>query len=282
MARSIETIQNQIIAYKEAEPELALASSVSRRAKWRLWTYVFAQAQNVLEQLWDGKKTEIETQVRNTPAGTAPWIQAQMFLFQYDATVTQTVQLDTTTLVYEYPTVNELFRIITRCSVTAGIDKVVTIKTAKGTTPAALSTGEKNAAQSYIDTIAPASITYNVVSTAADKLYLEGSIYYQGQYAATIESAVEAAIDTYMANIPFDGVVKLVDLEAAIRNVTGVNDVFLTNVAARADGTAFGSKTYLVQANTQLLTQWQTVAGYIIEETTSGETFADKLTYVAQ
>jgi hypothetical protein len=77
-------------------------------------------------------------------------------------------------------------------------------------------------------------------------------------------------------------VVKLVDLEAAIRNVTGVNDVFLTNVAARADGTAFGSKTYLVQANTQLLTQWQTVAGYIIEETTSGETFADKLTYVAQ
>lgn len=282
MARTVEEIQDYIIAAKEAEPELAEASSESRRAKWLLWTYVFAQAQNLLEQEVDAKKLDIEAQVRATPSANPYWLQAQMFLFQYSATTTQTIQLNTTTFAYEYPVVDEDLRIITRCSVSTGLDKVVYIKVAKGDTPAALSAPELSAAQSYIDTIAPASITYTVQSTAGDKLYLEGSIYYQGQYAASIEEDVEAAINDYMGSIPFDGVLKIVDLQTAIRAVEGVNDVVLVNAAARADGTVFASKTFIIQSNTLLESQWQTQAGYIIEETTAGETFADKLTYVAQ
>lgn len=282
MARTVEEIQNKIIAYKEAESELSSLSSTSRRAIWRLITYVVAQAQNLLEQVWDAKKVEIEAQVASTPAWSGAWVQAQMFLFQYDSTTTQYIELDTTTYSYKYPTVNADLRIITRCSVVSEIDNVVYIKVAKGTTPTALVTAEINAAQSYIDAIGSSSVTYTVQSTDSDKLYLEGSIYYQGQYSADIETLVESAINTYLSGLPFDGKVKVSGLIKAIRDTEGVNDVQLTNIAARADATAFANRSFLVQSSSQLSTEWQTKAGYIVEETTSGETFGDKLTYVAQ
>lgn len=68
----------------------------------------------------------------------------------------------------------------------------------------------------------------------------------------------------------------------AIRAVTGVTDVVLSDVAIRADLTAFVDKTYLVQNKQTFIPLYQTYAGYIVEETTSGETFVDKLNFVAQ
>jgi hypothetical protein len=38
----------------------------------------------------------------------------------------------------------------------------------------------------------------------------------------------------------------------------------------------------LKQANTDIIPVYPTFAGYVVEETTSGETFADQLTFVAQ
>jgi hypothetical protein len=47
----------------------------------------------------------------------------------------------------------------------------------------------------------------------------------------------------------------------------------------RPDATAFSSKTYLIQNKTEILSSYPTYAGYVIEETTTSNTFTDTLTF---
>jgi hypothetical protein len=85
-----------------------------------------------------------------------------------------------------------------------------------------------------------------------------------------------------LASIPFDGTLLISNLENAIKDTIGVNDVVLKNVRARRDSDPFASSTFLVQNYATIGRLWATNAGYIIPETTSGEQLSDKLTFIAQ
>ena len=71
------------------------------------------------------------------------------------------------------------------------------------------------------------------------------------------------------------------DIEDAIQSVAGVQDVKLISIKARQDAVVFASaSTIYGLASSTNLRKWDTVSGYIVEETTGGETFADKITYI--
>jgi hypothetical protein len=280
MARSINEIQAAIIATVQAQPELAAANSTSKRAIWRLWTFVVAVAINLLEQLQDIFQTEIEATVALSAPQTAQWVQDRVLKFQYDATNPQIVQL--VNLVPQYPVVNANLRIVTRCSVKSTLSNQVQIKVAKSEPPAPLTGTEASALQSYVDIIGVAGVEYLVTSTDSDKLFVQAQIYYNGQYSAVIQANVIQAIEGYLAQIPFDGTLKLLDLEIAVRNVTGVTDIVMNNIRARKDADALTAATYLVQANEVIARKWATVSGYIVGETTSGNTLADTLTFIPE
>lgn len=282
MARTVEEIYQSIIAAKEADSNLNSLTSTSRRAIWRLWAYIVAAAQATQEQLMGLEKDNVQAIVDAAPAGNAAWVQEQMFKFQYDATTPQIVQLNTSTFAYAYPTIDATKQIITRCSVNRQIYNVVQLKVAKGTTPEALTSLEKSAAQDYIDTIGNCNANYQVISLNADRLYVDADVYYKGQYSAIIQANVIAAIEAYMSALDFNGQVLMSDLETVIRSVTGVTDVVLNNVGARADDTDPDVRYLLIENNTLIARNWQTVAGYIIQEDNSGDTFADTLTFIAQ
>lgn len=283
MSRTISAIQAQIIATKNAQPELAGLNSTSKRAIWQLWTFVIATCIAILEQLLDVFLANVEGQVAASAAASALWIQSKMFAFQYDATTPQIVKLIDT--VPQYPVVDTTKQIITACSVTSDISNIVNIKVAKGSPLQALTSLEKSSAQGYINTIGIAGINYNVISLNADKIYVDATIYYQGQYSSIIQTSVIDTLNAYLQGLSktnFDGSLKMSDLEQVIRNVAGVNDVVLNNVRGREDAVSFSAGIDLI-LNTQVLQrQWVTVAGYIVEETTSGKTFADSLTFIAQ
>ena len=283
MARTIAQIQAQIIATKEAQPELVGLTSTSKRAIWNLWTFVVAACIAIFEQLLDSFLTEVETQVAQSAGASVLWLQAKMFQFQYDATTPQIIQLINT--VPQYPVVDANKRIITACSVTSSLSNQVSIKVAKSNPFVALATAELTAAQSYINTIGAAGITYNVISLNADKLYVQAQIYYQGQYSTVIQQNVIDAINSFLQNLSivnFNGSMKISDLEIAIRSVAGVNDVVLNNVRGRDDASSFSNGIDLVLNNTVISRQWNTIAGYIVQETTTGKTFADSLTFIGQ
>lgn len=281
MARQISDIQQQMLDNIAADSVLStLLTSTSKRAIYRLLTYIVAVAINGLEQLIDIFTTDVEAIAAAASPATPAWIQEQILKFQYSETTPQVIQL--INFAPAYPVVDESLRIITRCSVTTNLSNSVIIKVATGEPPTALTAPQLAALQSYINDIGIAGVIYNATSEASDKLYVQANVYYQGQYSAVIAQNVVEAIENFLAAIPFNGQMKISDLEEAITSVEGVNDVLLVNVKARADGTAFASGSFLVQNQQTIGRLWSTVAGYMVGETESGNTLADSLTFIAE
>lgn len=280
MARSIAQIQSEMDAEQLLQTSLSGLDSPSQTAIYTLWKYIISSAIWAHEKLWDLFKVELETIADNAPAGTDNWVQSKSLEFQYSATVPQIVTL--VNFVPAYSVVDSDLKIITRCSVKTLPNKVVSVKVAKSEPPVALSATELSSFKGYLDDISFAGVQYNAISLTSDKLYLDAEIFYNGQYSSVISDNVIAAINDYLANIPFDGYVRVSKLEDAIQSVEGVTDLIINDMAIRADATAFGSKTYLVQSNTTIYNKYPTFAGYIVEETTASNTFVDKLTFTPE
>lgn len=255
----------------------------SKRNLLRALCYTVAIGQALMEQLQDVFTTTIEAVVSTAAAASAAWVQAKMFAFQYSATNPQVIALINTAPVY--PVVDPTLQIITACSVTSDISNVVAVKIAKGNPFTALSSPELSSAQGYINTIGVAGIKYEVISLSPDQIYVQADIYYQGQYAALIQSSVIDTINAWLqqqAVNNFNGKIKISDLEETIRNITGVNDVVLKNVRGRAATDAFSAGIDLVLGTAVIQRQWSTIAGYTISEQTAGKTLADSLNFIVE
>jgi hypothetical protein len=280
MARSIDQIQTAVIA--DVNTNIPALVSTSKFSIWRLWTRVFAISINTLENIIDVFKTNTEATAAKAGAAGSAWLQAKCFVFQYDPITPQILQFDTTGLFYFYPSVDATKYIISRASVTPDINNNVNIKVATNNPPQALTASQISGLQGYINTLGGAGITYNCISANPDQIYVNANIFYNGQYSAIIQANVIAELNIYLSNIPFNGILKVSDIEIAIRNVIGVNDVILNSIFARNDATAFASATALV-LNAQTISRiWPTQAGYAIFETTTGKDLASTLVFVAQ
>jgi uncharacterized phage protein gp47/JayE len=294
MARTVSIIQAQIKAQVDANPTLVLlVPNASQTAIFKVWIYIQAVTIAVFEQLQDVYKSEIETAIKSAPVGSDFWLQKKVLEFQYDAITPQVVQLDTVTMAVGYDPIDVTKRIVTRASVKTTGARVVTVKVAKNEPPVALTAPELASLQGYLTNggdgtfngrgvgIGFAGTQIVATSTASDKVYIKGTINYDGQYAATISATVITAIKDYLSNIPFDGEIKIISLIDYIQNVPGVVDVLFEDVAIRADATAFINKTYLIQTFTEIISKYPTFAGYAVEETTPGEDFVSRLTFTA-
>ncbi len=282
MARSIEVIKQQMLDTKATLSELDGLTSNSQVSIFGQLFHVTAVNIAVLEQLIDAYIAEIETIINAQAIGSIPWLRAKILEFQYG----DYVELNTTTFEIAYPEVDETLKIITRCSVSESGNLIVQAKVAKSDPPVALSGGEQTALSDYVKVIKPAGTQVNVISLDSDKLYIEGVVYYSGQYSSVIQTNVEAAITTYMADLSsadnFDGVVRVLEIQDAIQEVEGVVDMRLTEISARPDTTDFASRTTVYKLSTGVnLREYETASGYIVEEDTAGDLFADKITYVA-
>lgn len=287
MARTVEQI-NQYIVDQLVANFASIGITIdptkwSKRNMLRQICFTEATQTALLEQLMDVYQQTIENTAAKAPAASAKWVQDKMFKFQYSATDPQIIALVDT--VPTYPTINEALRIITACSVTSDVSNETLIKVAKGNPFEALTSLEKSAAQGYINTIGIAGINYVIVSLNSDKIYIDADIYYQGQYASVIQANVIVAIKNWfvqLATDQFNGAVEMSDLEGTIRNVTGVNDVVLKNVRGRADADPFSAGIDLILNTAVIQRKWATIAGYVGEETTTGNTFTDTLNFIAE
>lgn len=280
MARTIAEIQAQMDQEQALQTSLSGLNSPSQASIYTLWKYVMSASIWAFEKLLDIFKVELETIATNAQIGTVLWVKDMILKFQYSATLPQIVQL--INFVPGYDPVDETLKIITRASVKTLPTKVVAVKVAKSEPPTALSTPELNSLIGYLDEVSFAGVQYQVTSTLPDELFLEVEIFYNGQYAAIISTTVIDAIEAYLAAIPFDGIIKVSSLEDAIQAVPGVSDLVINNLSMRANGVPFGSGVYLVQNKTTINKSYPTNSGYVISETTAGETLSDKLTFTPQ
>lgn len=255
----------------------------SKRNVLRLMCYTIAIVQSLAEQLQDVYISRMEEIQRVSSPATIPWLHDAVFKFQYSDSNPQ--YLSIIGGVIQYAIVNPAYRIITACAVSSTITNYVNVKVAKGSPLVPLSAPELTALQDYVTLKGAAGITYIVSSSISDKIYLEGSIYYQGIYSAVIQNNVITAINNYLSNLSksrFGGDILMSDIEILVRSIEGVNDVTFERVSLRLDSQALFGGIDLVIAGDWINRKYTSGAGYIIEETTVLNTFADKLTFIPE
>jgi hypothetical protein len=288
MARTTQEIINSMDAEQSSQPDLATLNSPSQTAIYRLWKYIVAKCQNVLEQLWDEKQKELNATVSSGIPTSIYWFRQKCFEFQYDSLVPQVVQL--VNMIPTYNPIDASKRIVTRCAV-SGDASGVTLKVAKSNPPSALSAVEITALTNYFIAsgdgtaqaigIAPAGCSVTVNSVAADLLYLQGTITYQGQYGGSIQSQCVSAIENFISDLGITANFRIVDLVSALRKVDGFVDIYINNLSWRDAATPFGMGTVIVNSGDVVSTVIISTAGYAIGETTVSNTLNDTINYMA-
>jgi hypothetical protein len=279
MARTVAQIKQSMLDAKNADPTLSALTSTSQTAKWNLYYFIVASCIAIFEQLQDLFKVDLETIASTAAPSTPQWTRNKVLAFQTG----DVAELDTTTFVIEYPTITAANQILTRCAVVTAPNRTVLIKVAKSDPPEPVSVGELAELQSYVETFNPAGIAFTLINEDSDKIEVAATIYYNGQYSAVIQDNVEAALNNYMANLPFNGVISTQSVVDAIQGAEGVISLSLTRILVRRDTFAYGAGVTLYNLSTGVdSVQYQTYAGYVVEETTASHTFADTLTYQVQ
>lgn len=255
----------------------------STRNLMRLICYTIAIGQSTLEQLWDVAIASMTSVQQKAIAGSFAWLQDRIFRFQYSPTSPQLLVVTNGTA--DYATIDETLRIIDACAISSTIANTVNIKVATGSPLAALSTPQLNAVQSYVYNIGIAGITYNVTSANADRLYLEGTIYYDGSYSAIILNNVINGVTNYLNNLSktrFGGDILMSDIEVYVKSIEGVNDVIFERVACRYASQSIFGGIDLVLYGDWINRKYTTYSGYLFPEDTTGYTITDKITFIAE
>ncbi len=232
MQRSIQTIYNEIIAAKDAEPSLQALDSQSQTAIWRLWAYITAGAIFTVETLFGLYKTEVESVLANKTPGTLLWYRNVCLAFRYGVGLT----LHNGRI--GYPADDETPPLLARCSVReTGSGLLLKVAKKDGDNLSPLSNEEFNSFQAYLAAVKYAGTPLQVVNAPSNKLMIAADIYYDpllitgtGEYIADGARPAELAIQSYLRNLPFDGRLSRTSLVAAIKSIVGITDVNITQL----------------------------------------------------
>lgn len=279
MARDKEVILQEIRTARMSKPELSDLDGPEAASDYALWEEVMAYVIWLFEKLVDILKGEIRQEIALNKVASIPWWHAKILEFQFHPTIPQVVK--EVYFLANYPVIDPELRIITRCSVRE-IDsnnrRIISVKVAKGTDELMpLNENEMTALEDYSHELRDTGISMEFVSLSADRLKLTADIYYKGQYIKDqIKLNVIAAIGNYLAALEFDGVVRIIDLIDAIQKVEGVRDVVIHLAQGREQATPVDGLNVVVFDRI-----YNTSAGYIIPEDTTGHTLADTINMIA-
>jgi hypothetical protein len=248
----IKAIRQDIYAEAVTDVDIGLTNSPSNDALWNMWADIFAYIAYVLHGIWTIYEQRLKKAALAAIPHTAYWYSLKAKEFQYGD------NLDASQGTVIYPVIDVTKQIVTASAVKE-INGSLVLKVAKtgssGLEP--LSAPQLAAFQGYINAVRDAGVSILIVSQNSDLLKAAISIYYNPIIPlATITANVEAAINNYINNLPFDGVFRITKLVDAIQSIEGVVDVKITVCEA--------STNYTTTPNfVPIDVFYETVAGYM-------------------
>jgi hypothetical protein len=204
-------------------------TSTSKVAIWRLIIYIVAVAIWSIEKLFDIHQAEINTQIANQKKGTMNWYRDMALRFQYqfdlkedsDEFINGAASTDeiANSKIIKYAAVNEADTVGT-----------LVIKIAGETNDrlAPITNDEQNAVIAYFEEIKYAGTRIRVINYLPDLLFLTIKIYRDplvlDANGISIDGGkpVEAAIQQFMKELPFNGELVLAHLIDKLQSVKGV------------------------------------------------------------
>lgn len=271
MARTLTVIYDALIDEKEtftsldtlvpnpdaAQDFLDDLTTPSKVAVWRLFTWVVAVGIWTHEQLFDQHKAAVELLSTTLVTGTLRWYRERALEFQLGDT------LQFINDIFQYPVIDVSKQIVKRSAAIEGSGQV-RIKVAKevATVLVPLSASEEVSFTSYMNQIKFAGTNLAVINLSADTLKVDIKVVYDALVLSTTGELidtpgtfpVEDAINNFLDQLPFDGVLNLTQLVDAIQAAEGVVDPILNSVQARTGAVPYA----------EVVENYTAVAGYMI------------------
>lgn len=284
MARSIGTIYNLLIQAKENQEDLdGLApgqetfsnlrddhtNNPSAVAIWRVWLYIVAVLTHINDLLFDKYQEDVDAKIKTSRWATFEFLQDKALAFQNgDSLIWNGSQ-------FVYPAIDEAAQIVKRAAVVPAGNRIL-FKVAKldgNDEPTPLTSGEKTSFTAYINDLVYPGTQYSVISEDSDELKLDLDIVFDplvlnpdGSLISdnTVFPVVEA-INGYVGNLPFNGVINLTALVDAIQAAQGVVDPVLNSAFSKYGGLAYipADKNIVPNAGHAKLNESDSVINYI-------------------
>jgi hypothetical protein len=224
MARTIATIQQTLINGVQGDavlgPQLTSTSSV---ALWRLWTYVVAVCQYVLESLFDAHVAEVAANIASQVPHTLLWYVNKAKAFQYG----DTLVADTDT--YALPdTAKQVVGYAAATEVNNGLRiKVAALNTG---VLAPLTGPQLTALTAYMALVRDACVRMQITSGSPDTFVASLNIYYDplvldntgARLDGSNNTPVQQAVTAFLDNLPFNGLFVLQYFLDFLKTVPGV------------------------------------------------------------
>lgn len=227
-----------IEARKAQYPALAGLSSPSATAIHRLWSEVSAHMAALQSDVFDLHREEMQQIVRQSIAFPAGWYVDRMLSFQYG----DTIQYDPATYSLYYAVPDESKRIVKYVAIqTQGNRGVIKVAKDAGGAPQQLSGAEISALRLYLRSIQMPGAQIDVISLPGDPILLSATVYYNGQASLQlVRSAVEQAVETYLASLNFKGFWLRNTMIDSMQRVDNVVDVTIEEINTLAGAQLVG------------------------------------------
>lgn len=251
----IAELYQELIDETEADANLSDLTSTSKTAIWRLWCFVTAFQLWLHEFLWIRYKAILDDAARYAQSHTLAWYRQKVLEYQHG----DSVQVINGAITYN-PIV-AANQIIAASSVKQTALGHLVVKAAKDDGSGnlvPLDAAELTGLEGYIDNFQDAGVVISVVSQNADVLKLEATVYYLPaiQPLDDFQPAFEAAVNSYLSNLTFDGKFRRIGLIDELQKLAAFHDISFTNLQA--------SVAYVGSPNfVDIDLEYETVAGYM-------------------
>lgn len=218
---------------------------------FRLIFYVIALGMQLLEQLFDQLKLDIDEEIAKLKPHSLRWYaeKAKAFRYGYDL-LSESDAYDDTGLTEQDIEAAQIVKhaaVVEQQISASRFGLRLKVATENADELVALSAAELEAFEEYMARVKDAGVPLLITSGNADSLRLTIDIYYNplvlnanGQRIdGTDMEPVQTAIKTYLKNLPFNGVLVLERLEDAIDSVSGVINHRMAEAKARYGALAY-------------------------------------------
>ena len=206
-----------------------------------IWFSIVASSIWVLESLFDAFREDVDAKIATAVLASIPWYHKIALEFQYG----DQLVFDEETQQFVYPELHPNKQVVkyAACRDVGGGVYVLAAGAYSNGTPVALDADVLTAFESYLNQRKPAGVIVEVGSYAPDGVRVYADVQYNPQVINAAGELVEdtsvrpvdAAINNYLRNIEYGGVLNKTALVDAIQAVPGVVDIMLNRVVVRSD-----------------------------------------------
>lgn len=240
MARTLTEIYAVAKNHRNQYLELTEFQNSSKMSVIDAFTWVTSACIWTFENILDVFKVDLAKDLQNRINGNAAYYANALLKYQSG----DELEMNEEGTAFSYPTIDETKRVITRVSYSeyqeeGFYDKQLVLKIATGEPGAyeRVSDEELLAIRAYFNQIAFAGTHAIVVSRKGDVLVPRVTVYYDGAISEEeVYKNIEDALNDFIANVSFNGVIYTQKIIDAIQRAEHVVDVHISTIASDLQG----------------------------------------------